>query len=269
MVAVSPLPRRGRLPPPPPPPPPPPSARSFLPRGPRGSPRGARSRPSAPTAGSRRDPSPPRRCATSRTPAAPPPPPRPAGRAPLPATPPSERNGSRSPSASISRMAARSVSRRRSRRSSGGGDAPVLHPLPRHPLDAAQVEALARLHQGDGRPLAPGASRAPDAVHVHVRRLRDVVVHHVAHVLHVQPARRHVGGDQQVRRPLAEARHHPVALRLRQAAVQRLRPVAAHPQRLRQLVHLHAGAAEHDRRDGLLQVQDAPQRLQLVRRGTR
>jgi hypothetical protein len=65
--------------------------------------------------------------------------------------------------------------------------------------------------------------------------------------------------------PVAEALHHAVALRLVEAAVQRLGPVAAHRERLVQLVHLVAGAAEEDRRGGRLKVQHAGQRLQLVR----
>ena len=82
---------------------------------------------------------------------------------------------------------------------------------------------------------------------------------------HVEPARRDIGGDEEVGSLRTEALHHPVALILRQPAVQRLGAHAAAVEHLRQLVHLRARAAEHDRGDGALDVEDAPERRLLVR----
>ena len=67
----------------------------------------------------------------------------------------------------------------------------------------------------------PGAA---DAVQVHLRRRRHVVVDDVREVLDVEAARGDVGGDQQVRLLRPEEPHHAIALPLHHAAVQRLRP---------------------------------------------
>src|SRR5512132_2024282 len=50
----------------------------------------------------------------------------------------------------------------------------------------------------DGRSFAAGPRGAPDAMHVRVRVLGDVVVEDEGQVGDVQPARRHVGGDQEL-----------------------------------------------------------------------
>ena len=67
--------------------------------------------------------------------------------------------------------------------------------------------------------------------------------------------------------PARNAAHHLVALLLRHAAVQRLGLVAARVERLGELVHLGARAAEDDRRGRRLEVEDAAERAHL--RGAR
>ena len=94
-------------------------------------------------------------------------------------------------------------------------------------LDRLQHPVLARLGQRDGDALPPGAADPADPVHVELRRRRDVVVDDVGQLLDVQTAGGDVGGDEQVRRPAAEPAHHPVALLLAHAAVQRLGAIAA------------------------------------------
>ena len=83
-------------------------------------------------------------------------------------------------------------------------------------------------------------------------------------VLHVEPARGDVGRDQQVGSVRAELLHHAVALLLREAAVQRLGTVSARVQRLGDLIHLCARAAEHDGGLRLLHVEDAAERGHLM-----
>jgi hypothetical protein len=92
-------------------------------------------------------------------------------------------------------------------------------PLPGHPFDGGEHPVLPRLGQGDRDPLPAGPADPADAVHVRLGRRRDVVVDHVAELLDVQAACRHVRGDQQVGRAGAQPRHHPVALLLTHAAV--------------------------------------------------
>jgi hypothetical protein len=92
---------------------------------------------------------------------------------------------------------------------------------------SAQQPVLARLGERDRHALAAGPADPADAVHVRLRRRRDVVVDDVREVLDVEPAGGDVGGDEQVGRPGAEPAHHPVALLLAHPAVQRLGAVAA------------------------------------------
>src|SRR5436309_1099515 len=73
-----------------------------------------------------------------------------------------------------------------------------------------------------------------------------------------------VGGDEELGRPVAKALHHAVTLLLREAAVQRLGAVTAADERLGELVHLGACAAEYDRRRRALHVEHASQRGDLL-----
>ena len=116
------------------------------------------------------------------------------------------------------------------------------------PLDALSMPVLARLGQRDRDALAPGAADAADAVHVRLGRRRHVVVDDVGELVDVEAAGGDVGGDEQVGGAGAQPAHHPVALLLAHAAVQRLGAVAAAVERLGELVDLVAGAAEDDRR---------------------
>ena len=83
-------------------------------------------------------------------------------------------------------------------------------------------------------------------------------------LVEVEAAGSHVGGDQQLGRTIAHAKHHPVTLFLAHAAVQGLGSVAATVERLGELVHLGAGAAKHDGRGGCLHIKNAAERGGLV-----
>ena len=131
-------------------------------------------------------------------------------------------------------------------------------------LDVAQVAVLAWLHEGDRDALATGPAGAPGPVHVDLGRRRHVVVDDVAHVLDVEAAGRDVGRDEHVQRALAEAAHDPVALLLRQAAVERCGVAAATRERLREVVHLAPGPGEDERGRRVLQVEDPAERRELV-----
>ena len=119
---------------------------------------------------------------------------------------------------------------------------------------------LARLGQGDGRALPSGAARTPDAVHVRLGVRRQIVVDDVRDVPDVEPARRHVGGDEQVGRGRSDALHDRVALALLHAAVQCLGAVAMGVQRLDERIHLQPRPAEDDRGRRALHVENAVER---------
>ena len=139
-----------------------------------------------------------------------------------------------------------------------------LHGRPDDALDVAQVPVLARLDQGDRHAFATGPAGAPGPVHVDLGRRRHVVVDDVGHVLDVQAAGRDVRRDEHVQRALAEAAHDPVALLLRQPAVERGGVAAAARERLREVVDLAPGPGEHERRGGVLEVEDPAEGGQLV-----
>ncbi len=83
----------------------------------------------------------------------------------------------------------------------------------------------------------------------------------------VEAARRHVGGDEQFGGTRAHPAHHPVALFLAHAAVQRFGPVPALAEQFGEFVDLGAGAAEHDGCSRHLDVEQAAERRRLVDAG--
>src|SRR5947209_6368542 len=83
-------------------------------------------------------------------------------------------------------------------------------------------------------------------------------------MLDVESARGDVGGDEELRGPLAKTLHHAITLLLRQAAVERLGAIAASDERFGKLVHFGPRAAEDNRRRGALHVEDAAERGDLV-----
>ena len=133
----------------------------------------------------------------------------------------------------------------------------------RQPLDVAQRMVLARLHQRDRNALAPSSSNAPDTMHVGLGGCGQVVVDDVCQPIDVQATGCDVGRDQQLRIARTHAAHHLVARLLRHAAVQGFGLVAAGTQRLGELVHLGARAAEDERRGGRLEIENPPQRGDL------
>jgi len=146
-----------------------------------------------------------------------------------------------------------------------GGQRLDRHRPPGDSLDGLQHAVLARLGQRDRHALAAGAAHPPGPVHVGLGRGRHVVVDDVREQLDVEAAGGDVGGHEQLGGAGAQPPHHPLALLLGHAAVERLGAVAAAVQGLGQLVDLGAGAAEHERRVGLLEVEDAAERRGLGR----
>ena len=145
------------------------------------------------------------------------------------------------------------------------GRLPLADPRLRLALDAADLGALLRGHEGDRPPGAPDPPRAPDPVHVAIGGVGDVVVDHVGDVLDVEPAGGDVGRDQQPQPVVLEGEHHAVALALAHVAVQRLDLEAAAAQRLVEPRRADLRAAEDDRLLGLLGPQHLDQAVDLAR----
>ena len=123
---------------------------------------------------------------------------------------------------------------------------------------------LARLGQGNRRAAAARPSGAADAVQVDFRRRRHVVVDDVGEVLDVESAGGDIGRNQQVGLLRPEQAHDAIALTLNHSAVQRFGLVSVRMERLDERIDLEPGAAEHQRRDRILHVEEPLERRRLV-----
>ena len=78
-------------------------------------------------------------------------------------------------------------------------------------------------HKSHRHPLAAGASRPADAVHIVFGVVGQVVIHDEFEVIHIDAARRDIRGHEKFKLRLLEFVHHTRALGLGQAAVQPVR----------------------------------------------
>mmetsp|Transcript_15354 Transcript_15354/g.48245 ORF Transcript_15354/g.48245 Transcript_15354/m.48245 type:complete len:479 (-) Transcript_15354:7-1443(-) len=104
------------------------------------------------------------------------------------------------------------------------------------PLDVPDRTRVPGGHEVDRCALAAEAAAAADAVQVVLDALRDVVVDHQRHLLHVDASREEVRGDEDPRGAGAELPHHQLALLLIQAGVHHGDREVPPPQLLSQLV---------------------------------
>ncbi len=131
-------------------------------------------------------------------------------------------------------------------------------------LDRAQHAALARGDEQDRLARSPGPAGAADAVDVGLGVVGNVVVDDVADALDVQPARGHVGGDQDVDIPALEPIDDFLALLLRHVAVECGGRESARFEPSGEFLGGHARAREHQHRVERLDLQDPGQRVELV-----
>jgi hypothetical protein len=100
------------------------------------------------------------------------------------------------------------------------GDANLLF---RQTFNTPQITALFRIAKTHGESARASAPRPPDAMHITLRNIRQVVIHHVRNIVYIKPA----GGDirrHHHRRALAYERFHRLAaLALRLVPMQRSR----------------------------------------------
>ncbi len=131
-------------------------------------------------------------------------------------------------------------------------------------LDRAQHALLARGDEQDRVAVAAGTAGTADAVHVAFGVVRNVIVQHVADAFHIQAARGHVGGDQDVELAVLELGNGLLTGGLLHVAIDGGRGQTARLQLLRQLFGGGLGAREDDHAVERLDFQDAGQRVQLV-----
>jgi hypothetical protein len=114
------------------------------------------------------------------------------------------------------------------------------------PFQLADLVHIAGADDAERDPRATGTARTTAAVGVVLRLAGQVEVEHVGHVLHIDAARSHVGGDQQADAPGPVTAHHMVALCLAQVPVDGIGVVAITHQGGGEVLGLVLGAAEHD-----------------------
>ena len=117
----------------------------------------------------------------------------------------------------------------------------------RHLADILEIGAFVLGTEGDRDPALAGPRGAADAVDILLRHVGQLVIDHVADARNVDPARGHIGGDQDRHARLAELVERALALGLRLVAVDRI----AFDPRLAQPLHhtvgtmLGAGEDQH------------------------
>ena len=124
-------------------------------------------------------------------------------------------------------------------------------------LDGAQHAPFAWGDEEDGRAFPTCAAGTADPVHVGLGVIGYVVIDNVSDALHVQSARRDVGGDDDVQRSFLEPLDDLLAQDLRHVAVQRRRLIATRLQLLGQFHGFGFGAHKDDHRVDVIGVQDA------------
>ncbi len=113
------------------------------------------------------------------------------------------------------------------------------------PLDVPQQLVLVHAHQGDRLPLVAGPAGATDAVHVILRDVRQLEVHHMGQLVDVQAAGGDVGGHQHPDGVPLEVRQGAGARGLALVAVNGRGGDAVRLQILGQAVGTMLGAGEH------------------------
>ena len=93
--------------------------------------------------------------------------------------------------------------------------------LARGAFDRAQHAALARADKQDRLTAATGATGAADAMHVAFGVVRDVVIEHVADAVYIEATRSDIGSDEDIQLAVLQLLDHPLALWLRDIAVDR------------------------------------------------
>ena len=124
------------------------------------------------------------------------------------------------------------------------------------------VDLLAR-HKRERPARTARATRPSDPVGVILRVIGQVEVEHHLKVVHVEPARRHVGRDQEFELPLAEFLHHPRALRLGKIAVEPVDRVPARMQELVEVIDHDLRTAKDDTVAEVMHIDQPGERLEL------
>ena len=140
---------------------------------------------------------------------------------------------------------------------------PTLHPLPRKPLHPLQPVQLTPADQRQRHALPPGPTRPPNPVHVILRVIRQIKIHHQIQIIHVNPPPGHIRRHQQVKPTALELRQRPRPHHLTQSAMQPVRRIPTRNQRVRHVIHRPLRVAENNPKARIMHVHQSRQRIQL------
>ncbi|AGW41060.1 two-component system response regulator [Leifsonia xyli subsp. cynodontis DSM 46306] len=132
-------------------------------------------------------------------------------------------------------------------------------------LDRSEKPALARGDEADRRPAASGAAGPADAMDIRFGVDGDVEVDDMADAVDIEPPRRHIRGDQNVELARFQLVDCALPLGLCDVAVDRRRRVATGPEPLRERLRLVLRADEDDHPLEVLDLEDASERVDLLR----
>ena len=112
-------------------------------------------------------------------------------------------------------------------------------------FNAAHQGKITAPHKSDGLPLAAGACRAADAVHVILRITRQFKIHHGIHIVHIQAASGNIRRHQKAQAPLAEGIHHALPHHLGHIPMKAIHRITAGRQTVHHVIHHLFGIGEH------------------------
>ena len=127
------------------------------------------------------------------------------------------------------------------------------------PFDGSKVRHFITIAKGNGGAGSANAAGSADAVHVRFRLVRQIVIHHVRDIIHIDPARRDVGGDQHRGFALLEIFQGALAIVLGFVPVNRLSANSASVQLPHDAICAVLRSCEHDRAEHRQEVDQVRQ----------
>ena len=137
------------------------------------------------------------------------------------------------------------------------GEHADLKLLADHAFDDAHFALFAQVNDRNRGTALARTAGTTGTVSVVLHVVGESVVDHVGEFVHIEAARRHVGGHEELRAVVAELLHREVALCLRQIAVQSLGAVAVADEMVGHFLRFETRAAEDDAVDARIVVDNA------------
>ena len=139
------------------------------------------------------------------------------------------------------------IARRRQRAGLVGPPVLARNRLPRQLLNRPQLVLVIRRAKRNRLARGPGPRGAANAVHIGLGHLRQIMLDHMGHAIHINAARRDIGRHQNGRRAALELVQRPLALGLALIAMDGIGRQTIGFEVLHNLIRAMLGAAEHQR----------------------